>query len=94
MSRTAMGMPAGLEDPAALRSLVVSATRDEVEAFGVFYRRHCGWVLAFVARRVGDAELAADITSEVFAAAMPRSPAPSSTATTRPLRSPLAPPLP
>ena len=49
---------------------LLAATRADVEAFGVFYRRHCGWVLAFVARRVGDAELAADITSEVFAAAM------------------------
>jgi RNA polymerase sigma-70 factor, ECF subfamily len=46
------------------------ATRDDVEAFGVFYRRHARWVLGFVARRIGDAELAADVTSEVFAAAL------------------------
>jgi RNA polymerase sigma factor (sigma-70 family) len=45
------------------------ATRDDVDAFGVFYRRHASWVLAFLARRLADAELAADVTSEVFAAA-------------------------
>ena len=27
------------------------ATREDVEAFGVFYRRHARWVLAFLARR-------------------------------------------
>jgi RNA polymerase sigma factor (sigma-70 family) len=48
---------------------LLAATRDDVEAFGVFYRRHARWVLAFAARRLGDAELAADVTSEVFAAA-------------------------
>jgi RNA polymerase sigma factor (sigma-70 family) len=45
------------------------ATDGDVEAFGVFYRRHAPWVLGFLARRLGDAELAADVTSEVFAAA-------------------------
>jgi RNA polymerase sigma factor (sigma-70 family) len=46
------------------------ATRDDVEAFGAFYRRHAKWVLGFLARRLGDPELAADVTSEVFAAAL------------------------
>jgi RNA polymerase sigma factor (sigma-70 family) len=46
------------------------ATRDDVEAFGVFYRRHVEWVLGFLARRLASAELAADVTSEVFAAAL------------------------
>lgn len=46
------------------------ATREDVEAFGVFYRRHVKWVLGFLARRLGDAELAADVTAEVFAAAL------------------------
>jgi RNA polymerase sigma-70 factor (ECF subfamily) len=36
----------------------------------MFYRRHARWVLGFLARRLGDAELAADVTSEVFAAAL------------------------
>jgi RNA polymerase sigma-70 factor (ECF subfamily) len=49
---------------------LLSATRDDVEAFGVFYRRHVEWVLGFSARRLGNAELAADVTSEVFAAAL------------------------
>jgi RimJ/RimL family protein N-acetyltransferase/DNA-directed RNA polymerase specialized sigma24 family protein len=49
---------------------LLQATRGEVEAFGVFYRRHVEWVLGFLARRVGDPELAADLTSEVFAAAL------------------------
>lgn len=46
------------------------ATPEDVEAFGVFYRRHVTWVLAFVARRLGNPELAADVTAEVFAAAL------------------------
>jgi DNA-directed RNA polymerase specialized sigma24 family protein len=49
---------------------LLRATRGDVEAFGVFYRRHVEWVLAFLARRLGDAEFAADLTSEVFAAAL------------------------
>jgi RNA polymerase sigma-70 factor (ECF subfamily) len=49
---------------------LLQATATEVEAFGVFYRRHVDWVLGFLAHRLGDAELAADVTSEVFAAAL------------------------
>jgi DNA-directed RNA polymerase specialized sigma24 family protein len=48
---------------------LLRATAQDVEAFGVFYRRHSRWVLGFLVRRLGDAELAADVTSEVFAAA-------------------------
>ncbi len=40
------------------------------EAFGAFYRRHERAVATFLMRRTGRAELAADLTSEVFAAAM------------------------
>jgi RNA polymerase sigma-70 factor (ECF subfamily) len=36
----------------------------------VFYRRHVKWVLAYAAGRLRDGELAADVTSEVFAAAL------------------------
>jgi RNA polymerase sigma-70 factor (ECF subfamily) len=46
------------------------ATREDVEAFGVFYRRHVTAVLASVVRRTGDAELGADITAEAFAQAL------------------------
>lgn len=40
------------------------------EAFVAFYRRHLGAVLAFFLRRTGDPELTADLTAEVFAAAL------------------------
>ena len=39
-------------------------------ACGAFYRRHLRAVLAWLMRRTGDPELAADLTAEVFAAAM------------------------
>jgi RNA polymerase sigma factor (sigma-70 family) len=40
------------------------------EAFGVFYRRHENAMLVFFLRRTGDAETAADLAAEVFAAAL------------------------
>jgi RNA polymerase sigma-70 factor (ECF subfamily) len=49
---------------------LLAATRSEPEAFAVFYRRHVGPLLAFFARRTRDAELAADLTAETFAAAL------------------------
>ncbi|MGH2849256.1 MAG: RNA polymerase sigma factor [Solirubrobacteraceae bacterium] len=45
-------------------------TAVNVEAFGVFYDRHEREVLAFFWRRTGRADLAADMTSEVFARAL------------------------
>lgn len=42
----------------------------EPEAFGAFYRRHVDWVLRVSARRTGSPEHAADLTAEVFAAAL------------------------
>jgi DNA-directed RNA polymerase specialized sigma24 family protein len=50
------------------RLLVASAS--DPRAFSAFYRRYERPVLAYVRRRVGDAELAADLTAEVFAAAL------------------------
>lgn len=38
--------------------------------FALFYRRHAEPVLAYFARRVGNAEAAADLTAETFAAAV------------------------
>jgi RNA polymerase sigma factor (sigma-70 family) len=38
------------------------------DAFSVFYREHLDMVVAFFARRVGDRELAFDLTAETFAA--------------------------
>jgi RNA polymerase sigma factor (sigma-70 family) len=40
------------------------------EAFGELYRRNERAIAAFLMRRTGSAELAADLTSEVFAAAL------------------------
>lgn len=42
----------------------------DAEAFGEFYRRHERSIAAFLMRRTGSAEVAADLTSEVFAAAL------------------------
>jgi RNA polymerase sigma factor (sigma-70 family) len=56
-------------DPRSDAELLL-ATSEDVEAFGVFYRRHVDWVVGFLAARSGNAELAADLTSEVFAAAL------------------------
>ena len=40
------------------------------EAFAAFYRRHVSALLAFLLRRTGDPELAADLCAETFAAAL------------------------
>jgi RNA polymerase sigma-70 factor (ECF subfamily) len=45
-------------------------TASEPEAFATFYRRHVRAVLAYARRRTGSAELALDLTAEVFAAAL------------------------
>jgi RNA polymerase sigma-70 factor (ECF subfamily) len=42
----------------------------EVEAFALFYERHLPAMLGFFLRRTGDRELTADLTAEVFAAAL------------------------
>jgi RNA polymerase sigma factor (sigma-70 family) len=42
----------------------------EPEAFAAFYRRHVAPLLGFFVRRTRDAELAADLTAETFAAAL------------------------
>ncbi|WP_158276906.1 RNA polymerase sigma factor [Paraconexibacter algicola] len=47
--------------------LLARAADGDVEAFGVFYDRHFGSVLAFVRGRVRDGELAFDLTAETFA---------------------------
>jgi RNA polymerase sigma-70 factor (ECF subfamily) len=45
-------------------------TARDPDAFGAFYRRHVVAVLAYARRRTGSAELALDLTAEVFAAAL------------------------
>lgn len=49
---------------------LLAATSGDADAFGIFYRRHVRWLLAVCARRARDAELAADVTAEVFATAL------------------------
>ncbi|MFI6481454.1 RNA polymerase sigma factor [Nonomuraea sp. NPDC050663] len=43
---------------------------DDPGAFEAFYRRHIDSVLRFVARRVDDPHLAADLTADIFLAAL------------------------
>jgi RNA polymerase sigma factor (sigma-70 family) len=62
----AMGMTARSPD----ESLLAATRAGDAEAFGVFFARHSRAVLRFVRRRVGSAELAADLTAETFAAAL------------------------
>jgi RNA polymerase sigma factor (sigma-70 family) len=50
-------------------ALLVAAA-DDPDAFARFYRRHVGGVIAYFRRGTGDAELAADLTAETFAAAL------------------------
>jgi RNA polymerase sigma factor (sigma-70 family) len=56
-------------DAAPDESLLATA-RAEPDAFGAFYRRHEDRVLGYFLARVGDSEVAADLTAETFAAAL------------------------
>jgi len=49
---------------------LLERTAADPEAFGIFYRRHIGAVLAFFRRRTGDPQLALDLTAETFARAL------------------------
>lgn len=49
---------------------LLAHTRSDADAFGVFYRRYERPILGYLLARVRDAEIAADLTSEVFAAAL------------------------
>lgn len=50
--------------------LLRAARSGDGDAFGEFYRRHRAMVLAFVGRRVGNPEVAADLLAETFAAGL------------------------
>jgi RNA polymerase sigma factor (sigma-70 family) len=52
------------------RQLLERARAGEAECFGEFYRRRRGAVLAYLRPRVANAELAADLMCEAFAAAL------------------------
>jgi RNA polymerase sigma-70 factor (ECF subfamily) len=56
---------AGLDD----RELLVAAKSDR-EAFAEFYRRHVAAVVVYFARAVGRSDIAFDLASETFAAAL------------------------
>jgi RNA polymerase sigma-70 factor, ECF subfamily len=49
---------------------LLAQARSEPAAFGAFYRRHEDRVLGYFLARVGDPEVAADLTAETFAAAL------------------------
>lgn len=57
-------------EPDATDEALLRATACRPEAFGEFYRRHEAAMLVFFVRRTRDAETAADLTAEVFAAAL------------------------
>lgn len=57
--------PDDLDDVELLRR-----SRRDPEAFAVFYDRHVDMILGFFMRRTADPEVAADLTSETFAAAL------------------------
>ena len=50
--------------------LLAAVAECDDRAFTAFYRRHLAVVVAVLVKRTGDPELAADLTAEVFAAAM------------------------
>jgi RNA polymerase sigma factor (sigma-70 family) len=76
--------PTAPEPPSALsRRLSVAVARErgvgpeqlpliglDAEIFEVFYRQHVDGIESFVARRVGDREAVADLTAEIFLAAI------------------------
>lgn len=49
---------------------LLEEARCRPEAFGAFYERHGAPLLSFLVRRAGDPEAGADLTAEVFAAAL------------------------
>src|SRR5687768_14562666 len=53
---------------------LLAATARDPAAFGDFYARHERAVMRYLYRRTGDAELAADLCAESFAAALLASP--------------------
>ena len=50
--------------------LIASFVAGDADAFVAFYRRHLAAMLGFFLRRTADRELTADLTAEVFAAAL------------------------
>jgi RNA polymerase sigma-70 factor (ECF subfamily) len=59
-----------LDDDREDRQLLEGARTGDGQAFAAFYRRRRALVLAYMGRRTGDPELAADLLAETFAAAL------------------------
>jgi RNA polymerase sigma factor (sigma-70 family) len=57
-------------DPRSDEELLEATAGGEPEAFAGFYRRHARPMTGFFVRRTGDAEMAADLVAETFAAAL------------------------
>jgi RNA polymerase sigma-70 factor (ECF subfamily) len=57
-------------DPRSDDELLARHRAGDPDAFVAFYRRNLSAVLSFFLRRTGDPELTADLTAEVFAAAL------------------------
>lgn len=51
-------------------AVLLAGTRADPDAFAAFYRRYERLILGYLLRRTGDPEIAADLTAEVFAAAL------------------------
>jgi RNA polymerase sigma factor (sigma-70 family) len=58
------------DDPRDDDELLFATATGDGAAFAVFYGRHVAEVLAFLVRRVGSEEVAADLAGETFAAAL------------------------
>lgn len=56
--------------PLGDEALLRATAEGDADAFAGFYRRHEEGMLLFFLRRTRDAETAADLTAEVFAAAL------------------------
>jgi len=59
-----------LEDDRDDVGLLEATRAGDSQAYGAFFRRHRAVVLAFLARRTRDPEVAADLLAETFAAAL------------------------
>ena len=59
-----------LDDDRPDTDLLAGARSGEAQAYGAFFRRHHALVLAYLGRRTGDGEAAADLLAETFAAAL------------------------
>jgi len=59
-----------LEDDRADLELLEATRAGEAQAFGAFFRRHRAVVVAFLGRRTSNAEVAADLLAETFAATL------------------------